>query len=242
MDTSRLTLIVATFAAAFLVAAVSPSPADALHMNIYQATMAPPTFSSAHPAQLAYLSCGWHVGDCYNNQDGNALDWGYNNNSQTDKTVRFRGWLLQGTSGSPYNQLRLHVFQQRIGSTLCDEAVADVVEIATGGVRYGMHYLHTNNTVSGNVELFVSNQGFGAWNNRNVATMINDTGCQGWQTGHFNAHTWLIGVSLNSYVENRPNQFPADNWYQCCIYPGNTLFPNNQEGYQTHRVQFWKGH
>lgn len=191
--------MVAILVAAF-VSALMPATAGALHQNLYQATMMPPTHSSANPAQLSYNSCGWHSGACHNPfPDGPALDWGYYNGSTYDTVVRFRGWLYRSSTSYPYGWLALWGFQQQAGSLVCDESVADVIELAPYKTRYGMHYLHTTSyggSGGQGYDLFANGNGIGAWNNRNVAYMIADSGCP-WQA--YNTHAWAVNVKLSYY-------------------------------------------
>jgi hypothetical protein len=94
MSTSRSTLLCAAIVSAFLIGFLTEHTASATHQNLYQTIMTPPTHATG---ASSYNSCGWHVGSCYDYQNGSALDWGYWNGSQADYNVRFRGWLYRVT-------------------------------------------------------------------------------------------------------------------------------------------------
>ena len=191
--------------------------------------MMPPTHT---PQYWSQLTCGWHSGDCRDNVNGAALDWGSYNGSVYDYNVRFRGWLYRNNTTSSNGYLILNVFKQLPeGSSVCDETVADVIEIQPWWVRYGMHYLHTNNSVGGGLSLFVDGGGLGGWNSPTVAYMIDDTGCA---TTGYHVHEWPVAVKLSSLWENRGR-------YPCCNYGGGQ-FTNNYEANKTHIMQFWQGH
>jgi hypothetical protein len=139
--------------------------------------------------------------------------------------------MYRSNTASSTGYLMLNVFQAASDGTVCNESVSDVIEIAPWKVRYGMHYVHTNIAVGGGVSLTVSGSGIGTWNSKAVATMIADAGCP-W-TG-YHAHVSAVPVALSYYSENRAV-------YPCCDYGGG-YYPNNSEGYRTHRMQFWQGH
>jgi len=229
MDFSKPTLLISAFVSAFLVGLFSTGTAGATHQNLYQGTMTPPTHAIG---QLSFNSCGWHFGDCRNNQNGNSLDWGYWNGAQADYNVRFRGWLYRSNTAYSNGYLMLNVFQGPIEPNVCDEAIADVIEIAPWRVRYGMHYTHSDISVGGGVGLYVSGSGYGAWNNPTVAYMVYDADFCPWTAYH--AHTQLIVVALSYYGENRTV-------YPCCNYGGSN-HANNTEQDRTHLVQFQQGH
>lgn len=232
MDTSRPTLVIAALVSAFLVGALWAGSAHATHQNLYQTIVTPPTFPTG---QLSYNSCGWHVGDCRNNQDGYALDWGYGNTMGSyDYDVRFRGWLYRSNTSYSGGYLMLNIFQWTSGTDVCDEAVADVIEIAPWKVRYGMHYIHTYISQAGGYPLYVSGSGIGTWNSPTVAHMVYDPGGCPWTAYH--VHAQAVPVALSYYYENRTISI-----YPCCNY-GGQLRQNNLEGYQTHKMQFWQGH
>ena len=227
MSLTRPTLLVAALVSSALFSLFLGDSTDAYHQNIYQTKMTPPTHGDG---ASSYNSCGWHSGPCYNNVNGPAQDWGYWNGS-ADYNVRFRGWLYRSSTSLSNAYLRLNVFQQSSGPSVCNEAVADVIEVIPWRVRYGMHHIHTNITVSGLVYVNVSGSGIGAWNSPIVASMVNDGGCP-W--GGYHTHQWAVPVALSYYAPNTGR-------YPCCNYGGG-YFQNNIETNTTHTTQFLQGH
>lgn len=231
METSRSTLVLAALVSAFMVGLVTMGTAGATHQNLYQTIMTPPTHADG---AMSFNSCGWHgvTDSCLLNQNGNALDWGYLNQSVPDYNVRFRGWLYRSNTSYSNSYLILNVFRIRGGPNECDEAAADVIEIIPWKVRYGMHYVHTAYSIGGGVPLYVSGSGIGVWNSPIVAHMVYDfVGCS-WTAYH--SHTYAAPVSLSYYLQNRVT-------YPCCNY-GGSYRQNNVEAYQTDKTQFMQGH
>ncbi len=152
------------------------------------------------PGGGSTLTCGWHLGACYDNDalvtSGGALDWAY----AGEGTITFR---VYSTSSSSFTGSVGTGFAQVPPQPMCDHRVIIDASDINGGFQTGTHYYHTSNSIAPDTTFNINaNPGTWTWTTRTLGSTANEAGC-GLSWGGYHVHQIAgSGWALRSYPDH----------------------------------------